>query len=70
MKTENDYIAEYVKEKHPSILGADYAMWKIGRIGADVVYQIVETIKSIDLTSVVNTIKTDEEEVNDEKNNS
>ena len=30
MKSENDYIAEYIKEKHPSLLGADYAFWKIG----------------------------------------
>lgn len=26
--TENDYIAEYVKEKYPNILGCDFAMWK------------------------------------------
>ena len=25
--TENDYIAEYVREKHPSILGFDFCMW-------------------------------------------
>ena len=31
MMTENDYIAEYVKEKHPGLLGADFALWRMGR---------------------------------------
>lgn len=30
--TENDYIAEYVKERHPGILGFDYAMWRAVRM--------------------------------------
>lgn len=38
--TENDYIAEYVKERHPGILGFDFAMWRLGRkiveIGEDI----------------------------------
>lgn len=29
--TENDYIAEYVKERHPGILGIDYAVWRLAR---------------------------------------
>ena len=29
--SENDYIAEYVKEKYPSLLGFDFALWKFGR---------------------------------------
>lgn len=29
--TENDYIAEYVKEKHPGILNIDYAVWRLAR---------------------------------------
>ena len=28
MMTENDYIAEYVKAKHPGLLGFDFALWK------------------------------------------
>ena len=27
--TNNDYIAEYVKERHPHILGFAFFMWKI-----------------------------------------
>ena len=30
--TENDYIAEYVKERRPDVLGADFALWKFGKI--------------------------------------
>ncbi len=29
--TENDYIAEYVKEKHSGILGFDFAIWKAAK---------------------------------------
>ena len=29
--TDNDYIAEYVKEKHNGLLGFDFAMWKMAR---------------------------------------
>ena len=29
--TENDYIAEYVREEHPGILGFDYAIWRLTR---------------------------------------
>lgn len=29
--TENDYIAEYIKEKYPQLLGVDFGLWKFGR---------------------------------------
>lgn len=29
--TENDYIAEYVRERHPGILSIDYAAWRLAR---------------------------------------
>ena len=29
--SENDYIAEYVKERHPGILSFDYAVWRLTR---------------------------------------
>jgi hypothetical protein len=29
--SENDYIAEYVKERHPGILSFDYAVWRLAR---------------------------------------
>ena len=33
--TENDYIAEYVKERHPGILSIDYAVWRMVRVVSD-----------------------------------
>lgn len=38
--TENDYIAEYIKERHPGFLGFDFFIWKLAR-------KIVETGKAI-----------------------
>ena len=29
--TEHDYIADYVKERHPGILSIDYAAWRLAR---------------------------------------
>lgn len=29
--TENDYIAEYIREKYPRLLGIGFTLWKIGR---------------------------------------
>lgn len=29
--TTNDYIAEYVVEKHPNILGIEFGLWKVVR---------------------------------------
>ena len=26
--TDNDYIAEYIREKYPSLLGFDFGLWK------------------------------------------
>lgn len=30
-RTENDYIAEYIREKYPRLLGIDFSLWKIAR---------------------------------------
>lgn len=46
--TENDYIAEYVKENYPNILGVNFAFWKMGRIMNKVAKEIVEVFKNID----------------------
>ena len=29
--SENDYIAEYIKERHPGCLGFVFAVWKMAR---------------------------------------
>ncbi len=46
--TENDYIAEYIKEKYPTLLGLDFAMWKVGRIAVDASRKIVEVFNNVD----------------------
>ena len=34
--TDNDYIAEYVKEKYPFILGVDFIFWKCRHMVAEI----------------------------------
>lgn len=46
--TENDYIAEYIKEKYPTLLGLDFAMWKVGKIAVNAGRKIVEVFNSVD----------------------
>ena len=41
--SENDYIAEYVKEKFPRILGADFYVWKCCRMARELARAIGET---------------------------
>lgn len=42
--TENDYIAEYVKKRHPGILGLDYAAWRLARAVSDFGIHVREAI--------------------------
>ena len=45
---ENDYIAEYIKEKYPKLLGMDYAVWKMGRLLGDAIGKLVDAFRAID----------------------
>ena len=45
--TENDYIAEYVKERHPGILTFDYAVWKLARAISEFGISMREAISRI-----------------------
>lgn len=47
--TENDYIAEYVKERHKDILGLDFAIWKTIRAFSEVIKGLSKTITSVDI---------------------
>lgn len=69
--TDNDYIAEYIKEKHASLLGLDFVVWKIGYAATDFFRQIVDIVKSIPTDQIVTVLEaatgesepeTDEEE--------
>ena len=44
--TDNDYIAQYIKEKHPSLLGFDFGIWKVCRVVGDTVRQIGDILKT------------------------
>ena len=49
-KTNNDYLAEYVREKRPEIeRSIDYIMWKIGKTLVDAVHSLIEQLKKMNL---------------------
>lgn len=47
MTRENDYIAEYIKEKHPNLLGLDFAMWKIPKVLSNSIKDMANAFKRI-----------------------
>lgn len=62
--TNNDYIAEYVKERYPSILGIDFALWKIGRSAVEMGNCIAKALKNVnkeDLEKYLDEQKSEEE---------
>lgn len=59
--TNNDYIAEYIKEKYPTLLGFDFAIWKFGRIMINLAHNLVDVFNEVDM-SEVNTPDLDDEE--------
>lgn len=62
--TENDYIAEYIKEKYPTLLGADFAFWKIGKMAFNVGRRIAEAFNNVDWSKLN---LSDEEESEEQK---
>ena len=61
--TENDYIAEYVKEQHPSILGADYALWRLRKMiinFGDALAKTIRTLPKEDLKRMMEEAEDDE----------
>ena len=65
--TENDYIAEYVKEKHPGLLGADYALWKLGKVAVEALRSFRSSLASIDWKSIAESIEKAEEAIEKEE---
>lgn len=44
-KSENDYIAEYVRQKHPELLQSlDFLCWKAGRVLSDALKTATDAI--------------------------
>ena len=51
--SENDYIAEYIKERRPELIRSfDFIIWKMSRITEDAVKKIIDAFSGIDLSSV------------------
>jgi len=44
---ENDYIAEYVREKYPTILGLDFAFWKFKQFMVQAARDIINVSRQI-----------------------
>ena len=59
--TQNDYIAEYIKERHPSLLGTDFAIWKFGRAFAEATKKITDALKPIDWSEITQKLNEIEE---------
>ena len=65
MKSENDLIAEYVRERHSNILGADFAIWKMGRAMRNLGKDIVQALKGFsaeDIQAALDKMHEEEEE--------
>lgn len=61
--SENDYIAEYVKEKRPEIIGTiDFVVWKIGKVLSNTVEAVTEAIMGIPAEEIANYINDQEGE--------
>ena len=51
--TENDYVAEYVKERCPELLNTvDYSLWKLGKRLSEAAQTLVDGFKTIDWSKV------------------
>lgn len=59
---ENDYIAEYVREKYPTILGLNYAFWKFKRLMAQTASDIINVFRQIPPEEIRKAIQESEEE--------
>lgn len=45
--SENDYIAEYVKEKYPNLLGVSYAFWRTGKMFKELANDMGNVLKNL-----------------------
>ena len=44
---ENDYIAEYVREKYPQIIGLDFVFWKFKRLMIQAASDFINVFRQI-----------------------
>ena len=60
--TDNDYIAEYVKERHSGILGFDFSIWKMARKITETAKAIGEVFRNIDTEDLQKMMEEQEKE--------
>ena len=60
--TENDYIAEYVRERHPGILSIDYAAWRLARAVSEFGIHMREAISRISPEDMQRMVEQEDEE--------
>lgn len=67
-KSENDYIAEYIKQKHPELLQSlDFLFWKAGHILSDALKTATDAIVGLFKGLSVEDIKELKEELKEEQ---
>lgn len=67
---ENDYIAEYIKEKRPEIItSCDFLFWRICRTAREALNGIAEALKNMDASELRKAIAAGEESEGGEDGN-
>ena len=62
--TENDYIAEYVKEKCPQILGVDYKLWVFAKVCDGCLSKLADKLDKLTRTTIEATEEDDDADSN------
>ena len=61
--SENDYIAEYIKERRPEIIHSlDFIMWKLVKACANAVNELVNAAKDMPLEELEKLCREEDEE--------
>ena len=63
--TENDYIAEYIKEKYPQLLSVDFGLWKFGRQISNAARTLGEVFSKIDYNVLKEQMEKSESDLDD-----
>ena len=58
--SENDYIAEYVREYYPELIGVEYKLWKAGKKLNNRMDEIIKSLRKAPWSKIANEIKTKE----------
>lgn len=58
--TENDYIAEYIKERHRDLLGFEYVMWRANRVAREYAQRLASIFENVDFSKIVTARETEE----------